>query len=163
MFHPSENIRLERTPHPAHEIAMRRPTFTDDQIIRAGMALQREFPGRDVTINAIRLRMGGGKRERIKATWSKYLDELAEGALSPATMADLSPSAADAVFRALPGPLQDLVLGLARRLAEGGSLPERVAPASDADADGTGALLGQFAMRIAALEAELEKPRESRG
>jgi hypothetical protein len=51
---------------------MRKAKYTDEQIIEAGKLLQKEE--KEVTANAIKLRLGGGKAARIGEVWNAYLD-----------------------------------------------------------------------------------------
>lgn len=140
---------------------MRRPTYTDDQIIQAGLALKSEKPGQPITAHAIKTRLGGGKHGRIQTVWSTYLEEVSQGTAGPASLADLSPSAMDEALSQLPESLQALVIGLARRLAEGNAIPEH--PIAPSDTDDEGALIGRLVRKIQALEAELEsRPRPRR-
>lgn len=50
---------------------MRKPTFTDEDIISAGKRLKAE--NKPVTANAIKLLLGGGNPTRIRTVWDRYV------------------------------------------------------------------------------------------
>ena len=50
---------------------MRKPTFSDEDIISAGKKLKAE--NKPVTANAIKLLLGGGNPTRIKTVWDRYV------------------------------------------------------------------------------------------